>query len=172
VPLLSEINADFLAGFYLGVRKLALPSLNFDLALDLFKRLGAAGEDNPTRTHGNSKERMNAAEAGFTAGFLQRRTLAERNSDWVGLHWLPQDPAMRVIFALTVVVSLLGITADALFAQHDSCKFLNESCAGPEGRPHSTPPSDLSKEEHLKRCLADFERRQGGFVPRAQHAVS
>ena len=69
----SEINADFLAGYFLGSRKLARKSLSFKAAGDLFDRLGSLAEGNPTRTHGNRAERLDAAEAGFRVAYVDRR---------------------------------------------------------------------------------------------------
>jgi hypothetical protein len=70
-PRKSEINADFLAGYFLGLKKKERPSLSFKAAGDLFVRLGRLAEGNPTRTHGNSQERLDAAEAGFRASYLK-----------------------------------------------------------------------------------------------------
>jgi hypothetical protein len=72
-PRKSEINADFLAGYFLGSRKLARRSLSFKSAGDLFDRLGSLAEGNPNRTHGNRTERLDAAEAGFRIAYIERR---------------------------------------------------------------------------------------------------
>lgn len=72
-PRKSEINADFLAGYFLGTRKILKSSLSFKPAGDLLDRLGASGEGNPDRTHGNRLERLNAAEAGFRIAYVDRR---------------------------------------------------------------------------------------------------
>jgi len=87
-PRKSEINADFLAGFFLGTRKLARKSLSFKAAGDLFDRLGARSEGKPWRTHGNRIERLNAAEAGFRVAYVDRRDFRyaiAAGLDYVGL---------------------------------------------------------------------------------------
>lgn len=71
-PLKSEINADFLAGYFLGTRKLQNASIRFQSAGDLFMRMGVAG---PLRTHGTSQERLDAAEAGFKTAYVDRKSL-------------------------------------------------------------------------------------------------
>jgi hypothetical protein len=71
-PNSVEINADFLAGYYLGVRKLSVPSLQFDKAEQMFAR---TGNPRPDRRHGNAQERVDAARAGFQIGFIERRSL-------------------------------------------------------------------------------------------------
>jgi hypothetical protein len=76
-PLRTEINADFLAGYFLGSRKRAIPSLRFQKAGDLFIRMGLPGNDDPNRTHGNSRERLDAAEAGFRLAYVENKTLAD-----------------------------------------------------------------------------------------------
>jgi hypothetical protein len=75
--LQCENNADFLAGYYLGVRKQTVRSLNFQVAADLFARIGRPGNGNPSRDHGNSQERVEASEAGFRAGSNQKNTLKD-----------------------------------------------------------------------------------------------
>jgi hypothetical protein len=74
-PLKSEINADFLAGYFLGVRKRRVPSLRFQKAGDLFIRLGNSANRDPRRTHGNSTERLNSAEAGFRVAYVKNGSL-------------------------------------------------------------------------------------------------
>jgi hypothetical protein len=74
-PLKSEINADFLAGYFLGMRKRRLPSLRFQKAGELLVRSGSEVGDNPTRTHGNSQERLDAAEAGFRLAYVENKSL-------------------------------------------------------------------------------------------------
>jgi hypothetical protein len=75
--LQCEINADFLSGYYLACRKLRVPSVAFERAAVLFERLGRAGNGDPNRSHGDSRERVAAAEAGFRAGYDQRMSLTE-----------------------------------------------------------------------------------------------
>jgi len=67
-PLKSEINADFLSGYFLGSRKQRLPSLQFRKAGELFARLGGAD-------HGTSQERLDAAEAGFRVAYVENSSL-------------------------------------------------------------------------------------------------
>jgi hypothetical protein len=74
-PRKSEINADFLAGYFLGTRKGQNPSRKFQKAGDLFMRLGASSENNPRRTHGNAQERLDAAEAGFRIAYVGKKDL-------------------------------------------------------------------------------------------------
>ncbi len=74
-PNKSEINADFLAGYFLGARKRVIPTLRFQKAGELFNRLGKSMNGNPTRTHGDSRERLDAAEAGFRIAFVQNKSL-------------------------------------------------------------------------------------------------
>lgn len=73
-PLGTEINADFLSGYFLGTRKARNPSLSFEKAGELFIRLGKGVEGNPYRTHGDSKERLAAAEAGFRAAYVRKKS--------------------------------------------------------------------------------------------------
>jgi hypothetical protein len=72
-PRKSEINADFWAGYFLGTRKRALPSLRFERAGDMMMRFGRSVNGNPTRSHGDERERLDAAEAGFRVAFVARR---------------------------------------------------------------------------------------------------
>lgn len=86
-PRKSEINADFLAGYFLGTRKLQNQSLSFRKTGELFIRLGEHVGDRPDRTHGNAVERINAAEAGFRTAYLDRKSLDEavtRGLEYVG----------------------------------------------------------------------------------------
>jgi hypothetical protein len=76
-PQKSEINADFLAGYFLGMRKRRNAALQFRKAGELFIRLGHSAEGNPKRTHGNSQERLDAAEAGFRVAYVENRALAD-----------------------------------------------------------------------------------------------
>jgi hypothetical protein len=75
--LQCEINADFLSGYYLGVRKHQVSSVSFEKAAELFNRLGRAESGNPNRTHGDPNERVSAAAAGFKAGFSQNMNLED-----------------------------------------------------------------------------------------------
>lgn len=90
--LRCEINADFLAGYYLGRRKLSVPKLEFSRATELFERLGRPGNGDPNRDHGNSQERVQAARAGFEAGFDKRMTLNEAiNAGWDYIGYRPRQ---------------------------------------------------------------------------------
>jgi hypothetical protein len=74
-PRKSEINADYLAGYFLGTRKLKRPSMKFERAGDLFARLGRSGEGDSKRSHGNIRERLDAAEAGFRVAYVEKKSL-------------------------------------------------------------------------------------------------
>jgi hypothetical protein len=69
VPCGVEINADFLAGYYLGIRARTVSSLRFERAEDWFVR---AGNPRPDRRHGNSDERVRAGRAGYEVGIAGR----------------------------------------------------------------------------------------------------
>jgi hypothetical protein len=73
-PRKSEINADFLSGYFLGTRKREHPALSLEKVSELFVRLGRLAENNPMRTHGNSKERLDAAQAGFALSYRDNRS--------------------------------------------------------------------------------------------------
>jgi hypothetical protein len=88
VPTGKEINADFLAGYYLGIRKIAVPSLQFEKAEDAFGRLGST---RPDRTHGNPEERVRATYAGFRAGYDERLSLVDAvRRGWQYIGYRPQ----------------------------------------------------------------------------------
>jgi hypothetical protein len=74
-PLKCEIHADFLAGYFLGMRKRELPYLQFKRAGELFLRLGKSENGHPNRDHGDAQERLNAAEAGFRVAYVEKRAL-------------------------------------------------------------------------------------------------
>jgi hypothetical protein len=74
-PRKSEINADFLAGYFLGTRKRANPILKFQKAGDLLQRLGRKSSGQPNRTHGDEMERLDAAEAGFRIAYVGKKDL-------------------------------------------------------------------------------------------------
>jgi predicted metalloprotease len=67
-PLKAELNADFLSGYFLGTRKLQIPSLQFQKAGDLLMR--KAGGD-----HGTPQQRLNAAEAGFRVAYVEKKSV-------------------------------------------------------------------------------------------------
>ena len=88
-PLKSEVNADFLAGYFLGMRKRQNASLRFQKAGELFNRLGIPGNGDPHRSHGNSKERLDAAEAGFRVAYVDNKSLdhaIRAGLEFVGFH--------------------------------------------------------------------------------------
>jgi hypothetical protein len=74
-PRKIEINADFLAGYFLGTRKLRNSAISFQPAGDCFIRLGRLATGNPQRTHGDSQERLDAAETGFRTAYVDRKPL-------------------------------------------------------------------------------------------------
>jgi hypothetical protein len=76
-PLKCEIHADFLAGYFLGMRKCEMPSLQFKRVGELFLRLGKPENGNPYRDHGDARERLNAAEAGFRVAYVEKRALSD-----------------------------------------------------------------------------------------------
>jgi hypothetical protein len=73
--LAVENNADFLSGYYLGVRKQRVQSLNLQTVMDLYARIGRPGNGKSDRDHGNSEERVEAVSAGFRIGVDQKKTL-------------------------------------------------------------------------------------------------
>jgi hypothetical protein len=88
--LQCEINADFLAGYYLGNRKIKLSSLRMDPAEDLFLRLGRQSDGNPNRSHGNSVERVEAVRAGFQVGYHEKASLAQAvKTGWAYIGYAP-----------------------------------------------------------------------------------
>ncbi len=68
----SELHADYLAGFFLGTRKRAAPSISLQAAGDLFNRIGDYDVGNKDH-HGTPKERVAAAEEGFKVSYVQNR---------------------------------------------------------------------------------------------------
>lgn len=70
-----ELNADFLAGYYLGLRKSAVPSAS----LWIFgQKLWGLGDMNVNDRdhHGTPDERTAAAEAGFKLSFIQKQDVS------------------------------------------------------------------------------------------------
>jgi hypothetical protein len=87
-PRKSEVNADFLAGYFLGTRKKSIPSLRFQKAGEMFARFGRGNNENPQRSHGDETERLNAAEAGFRVAYVEGRPLDQALSagwEYVGV---------------------------------------------------------------------------------------
>jgi hypothetical protein len=74
-----ELNADFLAGYYLGLRKTAHP----EASLWIFgEKLWGLGDMNVFARdhHGTPEERTAAAEAGFKLAFVEKRDVAYAKS--------------------------------------------------------------------------------------------
>ncbi len=70
-----ELNADFLAGYYLGLRKTAHPNAS----LWIFgEKLWGLGDMNVFARdhHGTPEERTEAAEAGFKLSFVEKKDVA------------------------------------------------------------------------------------------------
>ena len=72
----SELHADFLAGYYAGVRKLQKP----DFPAAIFATDAYASGDNDVNDrshHGTPDERAAAIVRGFEVGYRERRSLSE-----------------------------------------------------------------------------------------------
>ena len=76
-PRKSEVNADYWSGYFLGSRKKASPSLRFEKAGDMLLRFGSRNNNNQLRSHGDARERIDAAEAGFRAAYVENRTFEQ-----------------------------------------------------------------------------------------------
>jgi hypothetical protein len=63
----SELQADYLAGYFIGLRKRERPSLPAAVAAMSLYDIGSRDVD--TRSHGTPKERGQAFERGYDAGF-------------------------------------------------------------------------------------------------------
>ena len=70
-----ENNADFLSGYYLGVRAQRVRSLDMQTVLDFYARIGRPGNGKSDRDHGNSAERVEAVSAGLAIGLDQKKVL-------------------------------------------------------------------------------------------------
>lgn len=66
----TELHADFMAGYYLGLRKRDNPDASFWKAGDKFRLIGDTSFGSPNH-HGTPEERLAAAEAGFRAGYVR-----------------------------------------------------------------------------------------------------
>jgi hypothetical protein len=87
-PRKSEINADFLSGYFLGSRKRLMKSMRFQKAGEMLLRFGRPNNGNPQRSHGDERERIDAAEAGFRVAYVENRPLAQAvraGMEYVGL---------------------------------------------------------------------------------------
>lgn len=71
-----ELHADFLAGYYLGVRKRDNPQAKF-WAAGMRRWQSGDTEFHNVHHHGQPDERLAAAEAGFRLGFLDGKTAKE-----------------------------------------------------------------------------------------------
>lgn len=71
-----------------------------------------------------------------------------------------------MLVAVLVMAILFSGVSSAL-AQSQECKFLNESCSNEE-LPRTRTDTKRSFSDHLQRCLADYVRRKGPFVPEGQ----
>ena len=69
----SEIQADFLAGYFIGLRKRERPSLPAAIAALSLYDIGSSDRD--SRSHGTAKERGEAFEHGYDAGFRRAADL-------------------------------------------------------------------------------------------------
>jgi hypothetical protein len=67
-----ELHADFLAGYFAGVRKLARPSFPASVYATTVSRLGDS-PSNAVDYHGTGQERAQAIVAGFQTSFRDRR---------------------------------------------------------------------------------------------------
>ena len=71
-----ELHADFLSGYFLGVRKRQQPSISVWAAGDTLYRIGDYEFQNPNH-HGTPDERVAAAEAGFRLGHDNRAAFGQ-----------------------------------------------------------------------------------------------
>lgn len=69
-----ELNADFLAGYYLGLRKSAVPSASLWIFGEKLWGLGDMNV-NDRDHHGTPAERTAAAEAGFKLSFVEKKDM-------------------------------------------------------------------------------------------------
>jgi hypothetical protein len=67
-----KLHADFLSGFFLGLRKLDHPEASLWKTGEQIWELGDLGFNNPEH-HGTPEERVAAAEAGFTVSYKEHR---------------------------------------------------------------------------------------------------
>lgn len=68
----SELHADFLCGYYMGVLKTRNPSASFWKAGEKIFQIGDFNIRSPDH-HGTPEERVSSAEAGFKAAFVDKR---------------------------------------------------------------------------------------------------
>lgn len=72
----SELHADFLAGYFAGMRRLQRPSFPAAVVAQAKYNLGDTAVDNPNH-HGTPEERGRAAVEGFKAAFDRRLRFGE-----------------------------------------------------------------------------------------------
>jgi hypothetical protein len=72
---------------------------------------------------------------------------------------------MNFVGALAMLALLVWCSTNGLAQTKTDCKFLNENCDGSASETRTRADPNLSDAEHLQRCLADYERRNGAFVP-------
>ncbi len=70
-----ELNADFLAGYYLGLRKSAVPKASLWIFGEKLWGLGDMAV-NDRDHHGTPAERTAAAEAGFKLSYIEKKDMA------------------------------------------------------------------------------------------------
>ena len=151
-PLKSEINADFLSGYFLGVRKRRIPSLRFYNAGDMFVRFGRGNDGNPTRTHGTAQERLDAAEAGFRVAYVENKSLDDAvraGLEYIGFYILRRsiivgapnrqgvDFMAKWSVATALLISAVFLCSNLASAQQQGCRFLLDNCE-PQSKPQ--PP--------------------------------
>lgn len=71
-----ELHADFLAGYYLGIRKRDNPQASF-WAAGIRRWQSGDTEFRNVHHHGTPDDRLAAAEAGFKLGFLEKKSARE-----------------------------------------------------------------------------------------------
>jgi len=72
----SELHADFLAGYFAGVRKLEKPDFPAAVIAVAHEALGDYNFQNPQH-HGTPKERSNAIVTGFNVAYLEKRNTTD-----------------------------------------------------------------------------------------------
>jgi predicted metalloprotease len=71
-----ELHADFLAGYFAGLRKLEKPNFKAAVYADTQHKFGDFATGSPDH-HGTPEERADAIVGGFKAAFNERRSLNE-----------------------------------------------------------------------------------------------
>src|SRR6185503_20353987 len=89
----------------------------------------------------------------------------------MGLHRIPADLRDRhmrePLWFLAVLFLLFFVSAPGHAQEKKECPFLNETCTAKEStfRAPWPPPDTRTPAQHLERCLADYLRRHGQFMP-------